>query len=72
MGRSEYANEMARRATFRVSEIKKGLGGRQPPGSNPSTPTKKEPHCVRLSAWALTDSNRRPSACKADALNQLS
>lgn len=23
MGRSEYANEMARRATFRVSEIKK-------------------------------------------------
>ena len=25
-----------------------------------------------LSSWALTDSNRRPSACKADALNQLS
>ena len=24
------------------------------------------------SLWALTDSNRRPSACKADALNQLS
>ena len=23
-------------------------------------------------SWALTDSNRRPSACKADALNQLS
>ena len=22
--------------------------------------------------WALTDSNRRPSACKADGLNQLS
>ena len=22
--------------------------------------------------WELTDSNRRPSACKADALNQLS
>ena len=22
--------------------------------------------------WALTDSTRRPSACKADALNQLS
>ena len=22
--------------------------------------------------WALTDLNRRPSACKADALNQLS
>ena len=22
--------------------------------------------------WALTDSNRRTSACKADALNQLS
>ena len=25
-----------------------------------------------LNKWALTDSNRRPSACKADALNQLS
>ena len=25
-----------------------------------------------LIVWALTDSNRRPSACKADALNQLS
>ena len=25
-----------------------------------------------LVLWALTDSNRRPSACKADALNQLS
>ena len=29
-------------------------------------PTEKTPQ------WALTDSNRRPSACKADALNQLS
>ena len=26
----------------------------------------------RQPLWALTDSNRRPSACKADALNQLS
>jgi len=26
----------------------------------------------RFFVWALTDSNRRPSACKADALNQLS
>ncbi len=26
----------------------------------------------RNDLWALTDSNRRPSACKADALNQLS
>ena len=25
-----------------------------------------------LSLWALRDSNPRPSACKADALNQLS
>ena len=25
-----------------------------------------------LLLWELTDSNRRPSACKADALNQLS
>ena len=32
-------------------------------------------HCVfpqPTLLWALTDSNRRPSACKADALNQLS
>ncbi len=27
---------------------------------------------VLIIGWALTDSNRRPSACKADALNQLS
>ena len=27
---------------------------------------------LSVSMWALTDSNRRPSACKADALNQLS
>ena len=35
----------------------------------------QEEHCSSLqdmNAWALTDSNRRPSACKADALNQLS
>ena len=36
--------------------------------------TKKACRLVDLQAllWALTDSNRRPSACKADALNQLS
>ena len=28
--------------------------------------------CLIFKLWALTDSNRRPSACKADALNQLS
>ena len=35
---------------------------------------KKDPTLVveSLVLWALTDSNRRPSACKADALNQLS
>ena len=27
---------------------------------------------LAISLWELTDSNRRPSACKADALNQLS
>ena len=32
--------------------------------------TKKQP--FRIALWELTDSNRRPSACKADALNQLS
>ena len=31
-----------------------------------------QPHLTNLHLWALTDSNRRPSACKADALNQLS
>ena len=36
---------------------------------------RREADLVDLSSfemWALTDSNRRPSACKADALNQLS
>ena len=39
---------------------------------------KKSPQSLRREdheeppLWALTDSNRRPSACKADALNQLS
>ena len=39
---------------------------------------KKSPRNLRRESreetplWALTDSNRRPSACKADALNQLS
>ena len=34
---------------------------------------KKHPQNVDVFLkWALTDSNRRPSACKADALNQLS
>ena len=27
---------------------------------------------LTASEWELTGSNRRPSACKADALNQLS
>ena len=34
--------------------------------------TKKPALRQTSSLWALTDSNRRPSACKADALNQLS
>ena len=33
---------------------------------------KKKLPIVEQLLWALTDSNRRPSACKADALNQLS
>ena len=45
-----------RRPLFRVSEIKK-VG---------ATPTKKEARKSEpLFLWALTDSNRRPSACKA-------
>ncbi len=35
-------------------------------------PPEKVALFVFLGEWALTDSNRRPSACKADALNQLS
>ena len=35
-----------------------------------STNSKK--HIYEKNVWVLTDSNRRPSACKADALNQLS
>ena len=36
--------------------------------------TKKNRQALKVLVyrWALTDSNRRPSACKADALNQLS
>ena len=33
---------------------------------------KKQPNGLLFVKWELTDSNRRPSACKADALNQLS
>ena len=33
---------------------------------------KSPTNCEAFLLWALTDSNRRPSACKADALNQLS
>ncbi len=35
-------------------------------------PKNKKEIPFRYLSWALTDSNRRPSACKADALNQLS
>jgi hypothetical protein len=38
--------------------------------SHPEPIKKATPFGVAL--WELTDSNRRPSACKADALNQLS
>ena len=50
----------------------------------PTSASKLAPECIktkkmsfdifllRLFLWELTDSNRRPSACKADALNQLS
>ena len=39
-----------------------------------SLKTQKNPrtNMQGFNRWALTDSNRRPSACKADALNQLS
>ncbi len=32
----------------------------------------QRPQKIMRSLWELTGSNRRPSACKADALNQLS
>ena len=38
------------------------------PNTTTSTAAEWDPFVL----WALTDSNRRPSACKADALNQLS
>ena len=63
IGASETTSEMAHRATVRISELKKG--GRHA--------HEKRGSRLRTSfLWALTDSNRRPSACKADALNQLS
>ena len=54
--------------------LRKRLRDDEPGGSNPYIYTKKRPDfSSRVSwLWALTDSNRRPSACKADALNQLS
>jgi hypothetical protein len=44
----------------------------QPETIGMSYKTKRLPPEEVTSLWALTDSNRRPSACKADALNQLS
>ena len=38
----------------------------------PKTATSSAAESGFFVLWALTDSNRRPSACKADALNQLS
>ena len=54
--------------------LRKRLRDDEPGGSNPYNYTKKDSTLVveSLGLWALTDSNRRPSACKADALNQLS
>ena len=46
--------------------FKVGLGAGQKISLQSRKTTGKHP------MWALTDSNRRPSACKADALNQLS
>ena len=50
----------------------RSLNTRDP--AEPPFPTgkKKDLHEAGLTSWTLTDSNRRPSACKADALNQLS
>ncbi len=44
------------------------------PGTQILEKCKKITHAKRrfIIEWTLTDSNRRPSACKADALNQLS
>jgi hypothetical protein len=35
-------------------------------------PTNEKDPLIWEPLWELTGSNRRPSACKADALNQLS
>ena len=43
---------------YKIVYIKKALQSRKTTGKHPM--------------WALTDSNRRPSACKAEALTQLS
>ena len=51
-----------------ISVMGEDKGGRTEDGY-----TKKASHFrERLSVWELRDSNPRPSACKADALNQLS
>ena len=51
---------------FSTSLQGRGWGGDMKNPCNPEGPQGKHP------LVALTDSNRRPSACKADALNQLS
>ena len=66
MGRSEYANEMARRATFRVSEIKKG-GARKPlgfPRVRPGTSKQKTDPKAGFVWRYLADSNRRTRFCR--------
>ena len=60
--------EVRKMLVFDRSSTKKRLG--QPNLSSTDIKQKKQP--FRIALWELTDSNRRPSACKADALNQLS
>ena len=54
-----------------VKQIKSRLHLRQD-AYKQKFPATSEKITGKTPLWALTDSNRRPSACKADALNQLS
>ena len=56
---------------WRIKKIHYGKDGGFKPFVYPKH-NKKAPLYKRGQLWELTGSNRRPSACKADALNQLS
>ena len=72
---STIPSSFVRHPSHKVFRASSSTSGASSDWANSLHPNTKIPHCkcsVGFVLWALTDSNRRPSACKADALNQLS